>query len=393
MIKLGQFFTREPFSKLLTESIEFKDPKIIIDLGIGDGSLTTAAQAKWKYAKYFGVDVDIVKVSNLLCSLHNVTLHHVNSLDTDLSAKINVKVGSVDIAICNPPYLNLCRSQAFDELLLKVNLNNSIGLKSYTTDLLFFAQNLFLLKPGGVVGIILPAGLLCGHEFLKFRQDLLNNHTIETVIELRSRIFKKTDAKTFILIVRKGITTNRNVVLRLANEKGVIIDSLICGKDELYRRMDFTYHSEKFLYTEIGISLKNIGAKIKRGNYTHLELAAAKVPYFHTINFKEHQKEVYFPDHDYSSLSRKPYTAVEGDILLGRVGKTCHKQILLIKHGKIAITDCVYRIELPMSFRSKVFRYLSSKVGQDHLRILKHGVCAQVLSKSDLENMLINIEA
>jgi hypothetical protein len=83
--------------------------------------------------------------------------------------------------------------------------------------------------------------------------------------------------------------------------------------------------------------------------------------------------------------------AKKGDILLGRVGKSCHNQILFLENGQIAITDCVYRIEIPGSFRKKVFNYLSSKKGKENLQMLKHGVCAQVISKGDLEKILIDI--
>ncbi len=392
MSELAQYFTQEPFCDLLTKSIFFDNPQIILDLGIGNGSLTSAAQKRWKEATFFGIDVDNEKVNQLHETLNNITLYNLNSLDADLYEKINIKVGSVDIAICNPPYLNIKRDENLSNLLRTAGLPNSVNIKNYTTDLLFFAQNLALLKHGGVLGIILPAGLLCGHEFIKFRMDLLENHTVETVIELESKIFKRTEAKTFILIVKKGTTEKLKVPLRIADAGGTVTDTMYVKPADLLSRMDFAYHAGKAQLSQKGIRLGNIATAIQRGNYTNLELRATKLPYFHTTNFKSYKQKVRIEEFDYSSLVRKPTMAQKGDILIGRVGKSCHEQILFLEKGRVAITDCVYRIELPVKFQKKVVKYLQSKMGRQNLKMLKHGVCAQVISKVDLQKVLIELE-
>jgi len=393
MINLAQYFTQEPFSNLLTSNIVVDNPKVILDLGIGNGSLTSAAQKKWKDAQFFGIDVDQEKVSQLNQKLENVTLYNLNSLDSDLYSKINIKVGTVDIAICNPPYLNIERSETLSHLLASAGLPASVAIKNYTTDLLFFAQNLALLKTGGVLGIILPAGMLCGHEFLKFRRDLLENHTVEKVIELQSNIFKKTEAKTFILIVKKGKPKQNAVLLSMADADGQIENSMVVDSAELYWRMDYSYHSEKSKFLTKGICIGDIATTIKRGVYTNLELKATKLPFFHTTDFKNHMRICKFADNNYDSLLREPTIAKKGDILVGRVGKSCHEQILFLKHGRIAITDCVYRIELPKEYQKQVFTYLYSKTGRQNLKMIKHGVCAQVISKIDLERIWIDFNA
>ena len=102
---LAQHFTEGYFSKLLIESIQSRGPKVIVDLGIGDGALTTEAIKKWRYAKYYGVDLDNDRLRQVNKLLPTVTLHNLNSLDICLDEKIKLKFGTVDIAICNTPYI------------------------------------------------------------------------------------------------------------------------------------------------------------------------------------------------------------------------------------------------------------------------------------------------
>lgn len=178
---------------------------------------------RWKNAKFCGVDLDRNRVESLTTTHSNVNLFNLNSLDLNLSEKINVKVGSVDIAVCNPPYLNLEKTEKYSQLLENSGLKNSVKLISYTTDLLFIAQNISLLKTGGVLGTILPAGLISGHHFELFRKDLILNHSIENIIELESKIFKKTEAKTFILILKKGLVPMKQYYLAKQIEKARLL--------------------------------------------------------------------------------------------------------------------------------------------------------------------------
>ncbi|RZK39077.1 MAG: hypothetical protein EOO90_20040 [Pedobacter sp.] len=389
MNELAQFFTKEVFSILLANSIKINDPKIVIDLGIGDGSLTSAAQKRWKNAQFCGVDLDKNRVESLNVTHSNVNLFNLNSLDLNLSKKINIKVGSVDIAVCNPPYLNLEKTEKYSQLLTKSGLKNSVKLISYTTDLLFIAQNLSLLKKGGILGIILPAGLISGHNFELFRKDLVSNHSIENIIELESKIFKRTEAKTFILILKKGCPKKDLVLISKANKKGEITDSFAVPKDDLVYRMDFDYHANKKTLNSSGKSLANLVESIKRGNISNLDLRRIGLPYFHTTDFKKHDGRLFTENNSYNNLDKQPLLAMQGDILIGRVGKTCHRQILIVESGCIAISDCVYRIRSSKKNQKRIIDYLQSEEGITNLKILKHGVCAQVISLKNLANLLI----
>ena len=62
---------------------------------------------------------------------------------------MNLKVNSVDVAICNPPYLRIKNTPQTMLLLRETGFVNSLRLKRLTSDIVFLAQNLLLLKAGG----------------------------------------------------------------------------------------------------------------------------------------------------------------------------------------------------------------------------------------------------
>lgn len=387
MPQLAQFFTEQSFSNLLVENIHRKDPRVVLDLGIGNGSLTTAAKLKWKDAVYYGIDIDKRCLSDLSNTLTNVNLFKHNSLDINLSKKTKIKLGSVDIAICNPPYLTVEKSSKYDKLLLKANLMKSINLKQYTSDVIFLAQNINMLKPKGILGIIVPEGIVCSHNFKLLREDLLENHSIEMCIQLEPKIFSKTEARTYILIIKKGKRKKNTVVLSKASKEGIITNKISVDQSALLNRMDYKFHASRYK-NKAGKSLSSLGVKITRGNYSKLDFKSMDLPYFHTTNFKLHDKNCSLGENQYT-IEKQPIIAKKGDILLARVGRNAYKQILLIEEGNIAITDCIYKISGDNKVIETIHKKLNSKSGQVYLKNLLHGVCAQVISKIDLENLKI----
>lgn len=388
MAYLAQFFTKEHFSKLLIQNIDLKRPKVIVDLGIGDGALTLAAIKKWKNAKYYGVDVDKDRIDTLNKKLPNVKLHNINSLDISLEKNIKVKMGTVDIAICNPPYLNLKKLPIYKTILKNAELNYSINIPYYTSDLIFLAQNINLLRNKGTLGIIVPEGIVCGHNFSLLRRDLLEKHDLKMVIQLEPKIFNKTEAKTYILILGKGKSSSKIVHLCKADLNGKIEHKIQVSKKNLIDRMDYRFHSS-VCKSNKGKTLKELGVIIRRGNFTKNELEKSEHAFFHTSS-NWNNSSLFLRNNKYN-LSKEPVIAQKGDILIGRVGRNCIDKITIVKRGKIAITDCVYKMSTSKELSEIIFQKLKSTEGKTFLKRILHGVCAQVLSKKDLEKFIIKV--
>jgi type I restriction enzyme M protein len=69
-----------------------------------------------------------------------------------------------------------------------------------------------------------------------------------------------------------------------------------------------------------------------------------------------------------------------------RVGKRIVGKVAIIQSGSIINSDCIYRITVPKKFQKVVLKSFLSAEGKAWLSAYAHGVCSQVISKSDLEN-------
>ena len=55
---LGRYYTNSYVGTILVSSMGAISPEFVLDLGSGDGALTTAAAKIWQDARYYTVDID-----------------------------------------------------------------------------------------------------------------------------------------------------------------------------------------------------------------------------------------------------------------------------------------------------------------------------------------------
>jgi len=386
MDALGRYYTSNLFSTLLVSNITAKDPAIILELGAGGGSLLKAAKKRWINAAFFATEIDGESINNIKKSLPFVNLFHDNSLDISVPDKIRFLTGGADVAICNPPYLRLREIERYYDLFDAANLPLCRRLNFVTSDIIFFAQNLTILKDSGQLGIILPDSLITGKDFAAFRQTLLENHAITKIIELPENIFPKTEALTHILIVEKGNTTRDQIKVLKAEKDGRYSEEILVKSSDLINRMDYKYHSH--VLTNSGgktqKTLSDFMPEIKRGSVEQRHLREQKISQIHTTTMIHGKADMIFK----KGLGRKHLDrfviAQKGDILLARVGRGCMGKVCMVDSGEAVVSDCIYRIRVAEKHKDRVFEALRSFKGQEWIKAIAHGVCAKVLSKSDV---------
>ncbi len=389
MDTLGRYYTEPAFSDLLVNNIFASNPSTILELGAGGGGLLRSAHKKWEQASLIAADIDKKSISKISRELPFVKIHHLDSLHPNLSSELKIKVGSIDVAICNPPYLKIPKDEKYNSLFELSKLDDCKELRMITSDIVFLAQNLSLIKEKGELGIILPDSLLTGYDFLNLRKSIIENHSISSVIELPEKIFAKTEALTHILILRKGEETNAEVSLCKADFRGNCTDQISIKSDSLIERMDFKFHKyrkkTKPKNLNKSVKLSDLNPVIKRGKFSHAELKSKDLPYIHTTTLVDKKPNLRFT----SKLSKDFPGNVKtqsGDILLARVGRGCIGKVSMVKSGAVLISDCIYKIRVPQEYRTMVFEALASKRGEEWLKAMGHGVCAKVISKKDLES-------
>lgn len=391
MDNLARYYTQEKISMLLVNKLNTKRPKKILEMAIGDGSLSLAAHKRWKNASYFGIDIDSNSILNVKSNLPFVDIKKQDGLESNIELKLQISNSSIDIAICNPPYLKHQMTEEDKVLFQKVNLNSCSFNNHITTDIIFLAQNLMFLRDGCELGIILPDSILTNHYFKELRSELLENHNIKSIIQLPDNIFTKTEAKTHILIIEKNRKSKKLIEVSKASVNGEIIESIKVKKNDLIHRMDFDYlfwSSKQAKETKESLILKDIMISLTRGNKTKKYLEKLSIPYFHTTSFKFTNSFLEL-DTNSENFPENLSLAGPGDILIARVGKRCIGNVVMIKKGYIPFTDCIYRLEVPQKYKHATFNALTSKDGQEWLKANAHGVCAQLVSKTDLINFKV----
>lgn len=387
MDSLGFYDTRGLISKLLVEQFQTATPQKILDLGCGQGSLLKAALGRWPQSLVHAAEIDRQRHERIQSSFPNIRAIHIDGLDKQLELHLEIDEGTIDVAVCNPPYRRFPATPDFQSLLKAAGLD--CKYRVLTADLLFLAQNIRLLKPLGELGIILPDGLLTNKDFISLRQVLIDRHEVFGVIQLPDKAFSHTEARAHILLLRRNGVTASLVPLHKANLNGEIISTVSVPKSEIVHRMDHDYwHWRSTMDATKGITLAQLEADIRRGQRTRRELENQRLHYVHTSDLPATPgKLLRLPASIPNSVSG--LVATPGDILLARVGKRCIGRVALVESGYGLLTDCVYRIRVPEAWRSIVWRAFGSQAGQDWLRAQAHGVCAQVISKGDLRTFAV----
>lgn len=398
----GRYYTAEWVSNTLINSIPDVLPSTIIELGAGSGALTAVAAARWQNAQLITVDLDS-KIHEGILAAGVKTLkhkHHVqDALDKELQKKISLKLSSVDIAICNPPYIRPKWRSSFTNILEEAGLTG--GLKSIYdagADVLFIAQNLRFLRDGGRLGIILPDGIVSGEKYEGLRRLLLENHRLETVIQLPRRVFSLTEVQTHLLVLQKGASTDEQINLQSLNSEGVLSRKLKIPAYDAGLRLDFDFHFASKSKTHYKKKYFILGEKITeltRGSIHSKEVREGSLDVFHTDSFPIHATHIRLPwTKSQKSIFQKsipPHYKIAGpgDILVARVGRNFNNKICIVKNGFGLISDCVFLIKAPEKPRKDIFRYLTSADGQEWLKAISRGTGARYITTSDLKQLKI----
>jgi hypothetical protein len=138
----------------------------------------------------------------------------INVFDWKVEFKEVIKKGGFDIIIGNPPYVftrdvpfsnemkEYYKSKYFQLLTKSANVReNQIGKVNLYA--LFILKSLQFLKPKGEVGLIIPNTILRTTVYEGVRKYLLDNASIEKIIDLKEGVFDQVTVSTVILFLGK----------------------------------------------------------------------------------------------------------------------------------------------------------------------------------------------
>jgi type I restriction enzyme M protein len=249
----GQFFTPRNVVQLMVELIDPKPGERIIDPACGSGGfLVVALEHMWKKIEeeaaskgwsdtvlerrrreaatqaIRGIDKDsfLVKVAKAYMAIigdGRVGIFCQDSLadsnQWDGQARAEIRLGSFDVAITNPPFgskIKVTGSQKLGQFKLARAWKQpkSVGgdweltqvvRKEQAPQILFIERCIQLLKPGGRLAIILPESLFGVTAYGWVVQYLFENFAIRAFISLPEEVFQPyTHAKTCVVVLENA---------------------------------------------------------------------------------------------------------------------------------------------------------------------------------------------
>ena len=170
----------------------------------------------WAKEYVYGIEFDyrLAKTSKLACFLNGdgeARILHASGIEPFDSQSYYGRLRAAgqhnqtfDILVANPPYA----VKGFKSTVINggssFTLFDKLGDRSDNIEVLFVERMAQLVRPGGVVGIILPLSLIIGNKIYNdTRRVLLEHFEVKGVVALGTRAFMATGIKTVVLFLRK----------------------------------------------------------------------------------------------------------------------------------------------------------------------------------------------
>ena len=276
--KAGEFYTPHEVSILMSEIIadhlQDRDEIKIYDPTSGSGSLLiNIGQSVAKHIndknriKYYAQELkqntyNLTRMNLVMRGIlpDNIVTRCGDTLEDDWpyfddNDKENTyePLTNLDAVVSNPPY-----SQKWNPADKQHDPRfNSYGVAPKTkADYAFLLHDLYHLRAGGIMTIVLPHGVLFrGGDEGKIRKNLIENNNIDAIIGLPANIFFGTGIPTIVMVLKKGRTNDD--VLIIDASKGFAKE----GKNNKLRARDI----KKIVDTYIGrIEIEKYSRRVSR---------------------------------------------------------------------------------------------------------------------------------
>ena len=252
---LDQYFTPTEIVEFICESLALSKEARVIDPAGGSADFLTgaayAARAQNKLPprqiiQYWDQSDEAAIVARLNLWINNVEAEISVKDSIEKSSDLN---GTFDFCITNPPFGTktiwdsprpLSAIEGY-ELAWRRPLQGKSFVFRQQLGILFIERGLSLLKPKGILAIVLPSGYMSNPSEEYLRTWLLDNHRVLGVVSLPAGTFKKSGAGVSpdILFVQKGrVSSDYEIFMARAHEIG--FDYKKQETPKIYRRDEIT---------------------------------------------------------------------------------------------------------------------------------------------------------
>jgi type I restriction enzyme M protein len=270
----GQFFTPRSLVKAMVRILDPKPYSKVVDPACGTGSflsetysylIDTQAESALPNNQYslIGIDKDkdlsrLATATLEIVAPNNYSVFTTDSLDINslIATGISYKIFNADLVLTNPPFgakIGVTRESILQQYDLghhwSFSSEDNCWIKSdkvrknQDPQILFIELCVKILKPGGVLGIVLPEGVF-GNKQTGYIWDYLRHEgSIKALVDCPRTTFQPgTDTKTNVLFFQKFKEKSENVVGSAIQVP--IAVALHCGHDR--RGRVFKENGEKY---------------------------------------------------------------------------------------------------------------------------------------------------
>lgn len=263
---LGQFFTPREIVEFMVDMVEPKRKHFILDPACGSGGfliicmsmvfdgidelyrqrgLDNPKQEKWRFATQhlYGTDLNermtwVAKMNMVMHGDgHGGIFTHDGLKDSERITPIldMVKRGiGFDIILTNPPFGSKIKNQ---DILARYELGK--GRRTQLTEVLFIERCLELLKPEGILGIVVPDGILNNVQLGYVRRFIRGNAILRAIISIPRETFLPygSGVKASLLFLQKKDIEEKlkqgKVFMAVAQNVGYDATGRASGKNDL----------------------------------------------------------------------------------------------------------------------------------------------------------------
>ncbi|MFD2165655.1 N-6 DNA methylase [Thalassotalea euphylliae] len=379
----AQYYTCNDISSVLVERLEqLPTPSKIIDLSMGEGALLQSAKNIYPRATLYGCDIDSKNV-NFVSKQENLNVNVFNIDSTSKALDVLIGTNSFELVLGNPPFGFIEKTPFIVNILNEFGCNCSSA--NVSLELLFVLLGIRCLKHDGVLSYILPDGLLTNARYENFREVLISNYRVISVVHLGKKRFEGTEACTHILTLKKRkLKSPYKVKLESIDFPN---SSISISKSEFISRADYSYHTKPSHLN--ARKLKTLNAQLIRGRLPNKQLSNMSVDFIHTTSFGSSDFKV-FSNENIENDNEKHVK--DGDIVIARVGTRAIGKVGLVSKGCFHISDCIIAIRADdEKSRELILRTLKSRAGKNWLNSISKGVGARHITLTDLSELPIFI--
>jgi type I restriction enzyme M protein len=410
---IGQFLTPPEVAEFIVDfaSIFVENKERGVDPACGDGVFLSAL-LRSGFREVWGMDID-KSVFNLMPENvkknAKILIGDALAMHSLIPQNTALPNNYFDLAVGNPPF-SAKYGRVHDNRLEQYELGK--GRKSQAVEVLFLERFIKLVKPGGIIGVILPDGIFINENYYYVRKFILR-YKVLGIISLPRGIFRgklRTTSKTSILFLKKIKNDDEDVFMYEANslrdlrevikayrEKGrlwvrVSADSL---HPKSYKKVEIKFNYPypvkrlEDLVLDIHAGGTEYGPK-RRFSDKGLRYISAKVVTPMGLDFKKDEKFI----EQGGPMDKKQGHVEVNDIVFVRVGVGCSgRTAVIIDEDDLGVADdWIYIIKVDAS---KVLpHYLAmflQTVGRSQIESLKRGVGTVTIPIAELKKVKILI--